>query len=80
MNEFLELKSEILDLKHTLSLLLPKSISVSEIATQTGKPRQTITAFLKSNFEPNKDFWVQNGKIMLSQTAALKILRRYNEK
>lgn len=80
MNEFLELKSEILDLKHTLSLLLPKSISVGEIATQTGKSRQTITAFAKSNLEPQKDFWVQNGKIMLSQTAALKILRRYNEK
>ncbi|KEA46548.1 hypothetical protein CR66_01505 [Campylobacter mucosalis] len=80
MSEILELKNEILELKFILSSLLPKSMSISEISAQTGKSRQTLTAFVKSNLEPKKDFWQQNGKIMLSQTAALKIIRRYNEK
>ncbi|MBR8464439.1 hypothetical protein KDD93_07660 [Campylobacter sp. faydin G-24] len=80
MSEILELKNEILELKFILSSLLPKSMSISEVSAQTGKSRQTLTAFVKSNLEPKKDFWQQNGKIMLSQTAALKIIRRYNER
>lgn len=80
MSEILELKNEILELKFMLSALLPKSVSLAEISSQTGKSRQTLAAFIKSNLEPKKDFWLQNGKIMLSQNVALKIIRRYSEK
>lgn len=80
MSEFLELKNLILEMKNTVSLLLPKHVPMSYVCDVSGKSRQTITAYVKSNLEPQVEFWLENGKIMLSQTAALKILRRYNEK
>ena len=80
MSEFLELKNLILEMKNTVFLLLPKCVPLSYVCDVSGKSRQTITAYVKSNLEPQVEFWLENGKIMLSQTAALKILRRYNEK
>lgn len=72
-NLLLEIRSQISD----LSLLFPKQIPLPQLSAITGKSRQTITAYVKSNFEPQVEFWQENGRIMLSQTAALKILRRY---
>lgn len=72
-NLLLEIRSKISD----LSLLLPSQISLSQLSAITGKSRQTLTAYARSNFEPQVEFWLENGKIILSQTAALKILRRY---
>ncbi|MGG7049105.1 MULTISPECIES: hypothetical protein [unclassified Campylobacter] len=80
MSEFLEVKGLLLELRDTINLLLPKRMSVAQIANITGKSRQTITSFLKRKFSPGTEYWEENGKIMVSQAVALTLLRRYNEK
>lgn len=79
-HEFLELKSLILDLRETVNLIVPKISSVSYITEVTGKSRQTVTQYLKSNFLENRDFWLKNGKIMITQDTTIKLLRKYNGK
>ena len=61
MSEFLELKSLILEMKNTVSLLLPKCVPLSYVCDVSGKSRQTITAYVKSNLEPQVEFWLENG-------------------
>lgn len=74
---FLELKSNILEIKSMLNLFLPSKMTLSFIADTTGKSRQTITQYLQNNFELKVDFWKENGKIYVSQATAFKLLRRY---
>ncbi len=75
--DFLELKSNILEIKSMLNLFLPSKMTLSFIVDTTGKSRQTITQYLQNNFEPKVDFWKENGKIHVSQATAFKLLRRY---
>ncbi len=75
---YLELKNLILDLRDTIQLIMPKKASVSYICDTTGKSRQTITSFLHNNYEPDVDYWKENGKIMVSKETTIKLLRRYN--
>ena len=77
--EYMELKSTMLDMKYMLSMLIPNRSSISYISETTGKSRQTITQYLQNNFEPEVDFWKENGKIFVSKTTTLHLLRRYNE-
>jgi len=77
-NEYMEIKSLLLEQKAMLQMLIPNKSTVSYISEVTGRSRQTITSFIKSNFEPGVDFWVENGKICLSKIATVKLLRKYN--
>ncbi len=76
--EYMDLKSSILDLRSMLSLLIPSKATVSFVSETTGKSRQTITQYLQNNFEPEVDYWKENGKIFISKTTALSLLRKYN--
>lgn len=76
-NEYLELKSLLLDLKSEIQLFLPAQASISYVSETTKKSRQTITQFLKNNFEPEVDYWEENGKIMLSRATLIHLLQRY---
>jgi len=78
--EYLELKSLLLEQNAMLQMLIPTKASVSYICEATGKSRQTVTNFLKSNFEPDVDFWKENGKIMTSKSTTVQLLRKYNER
>lgn len=76
--EYLELKSLLLEQKAMMQILLPSKATLSYISEVTGKSRQTLTSFLKNNFEPGVDFWVENGKIITSKTTTVELLRKYN--
>lgn len=80
MSEYLELKSMLLEQKAMLKMLIPTKSSISYISDVTGKSRQTISSFLNNNFEPEVDFWKENGKIYLSQQTTISLLRKYNER
>ena len=62
-----------------MSLLTPSKSTLSYISTVTGRQRQTISAYLENNFEPDVDYWKENGKICLSKSTALKLLQKYNK-
>ncbi len=76
--EYMEIKNLLLEQKAMLTMLIPNKSTVSFISEITGRSRQTITSFIKNNFEPDVDFWVENGKICLSKTTTLQLLRKYN--
>lgn len=78
-NYYLEFKSMIIDLKNTLELLIPNRSTVSQISKISGTSRQTIRAYLHNNFEPEVDFWTENGNIFLSKSTALELLKKYNK-
>jgi len=75
---FLELKNLLLEQREMLNLLIPKKGTVSFISETTGVSRQTITSYLKANFEPYEDYEKKNGKIFLSKTTTIALLQRYN--
>ena len=79
-SEYLEIKSLLLEHNVMLSMIMPSKSTVSFISDVTGVSRQTITSFLKRHFEPEVDYWLQKGKIYLSKTTTMQLLRKYNGK
>ena len=75
-NEYLELKGMISNLTSMVQMLIPQKASVSYLSETTGRSRQGIRNFLINNFEPEVDYWVENGKMFASQGAAITILTR----
>lgn len=75
-----EIKTLLTELNDNIKLLIPKHSTIAYISAITGKSRQTIRAYIISNFEPLVEYWYENGKIILSQTATLEILRKYHER
>jgi hypothetical protein len=68
MKEVIELKLLVLDLKNrvqTLESIMPKNISLVDFAHDLNISRQTLRAFLISNFRSEEDFYKQNNKIYL---------------
>lgn len=76
--EYLELKNLLLDQRAMIEILIPIKSTISHISSITGRSRQTITSFVKNNFEPDVDYWIENGKICVSKTATIELLRKYN--
>ncbi|MCG3666098.1 hypothetical protein L5F09_10060 [Aliarcobacter butzleri] len=74
--EYLELKGMLSNLTHMVEMLIPKKASVSYLSDSTGKSRQSIRQFLINNFEPEVDYWLENGKMFASQKAVITILTR----
>ena len=77
---FLELKNLMLEQKIVLDVFLPNEVPLSMIADNLNKSRQTIRAYIISNFEPEVDYQTKNGKIMVSKDAFVKIIGYYNAK
>ena len=75
-NEYLELKGMISSLTSMVKLIIPHKASVSYLSETTGRSRQGIRNFLINNFEPEVDYWVENGKMFTSQATAIAILTR----
>ena len=78
-NEYLEIKSYLSQLATMINMLIPTKVSVSYLAESTGKSRQSIHQYLINNFEPDRDFWKEGGKIYVSKDAAISILQRANQ-
>lgn len=74
--ELLEIKQILLKQNEFLSLLIPQKMSVSRLCEITGKSRQSIRNYIINHFEPDVEFWVENGKITVSKEAAVQILAR----
>ncbi|MBV5278267.1 MAG: hypothetical protein J0647_04410 [Campylobacteraceae bacterium] len=74
--EYLELKNLILQQQTLLKMLIPLKASVSHLANMTGKSRQAIRQYLIANFEPEVDFWIENGKIYTTKETAAQIISR----
>lgn len=74
--EYLELKNLILQQQTLLKMLIPLKASVPHLASMTGKSRQAIRQYLIANFEPEVDFWIENGKIYTTKETAAQIISR----
>lgn len=74
--EYLELKGMLSELKRMVKMLIPQKASVSYLSETTGKSRQSIRQFLINNFEPEEDYYLDGGKMFVSQRAAITILMR----
>lgn len=76
MQELIELKNELLEIKAMLNLLIPETTTIGYISKMTGKSRQAIRDYLINHFEPEVDFWKKDGKIIISKEVAVKLLQR----
>lgn len=74
--EYLDLLRMFLELKGMIKLLIPRKASVSYLAESTGKTNEAVRQFLINNYEMDRDFWKEGGKIMVSQETAVAILMR----
>lgn len=77
--EYLELKSILLEQREILRSLFPEKVSLSFIKERTGLTRQAIRMKLINNFEVEVDFWKENGKIYVSRSTALQLLKLNKE-
>ena len=80
MEDFTEWKKLVLDLKdkvYMFEFLLPKHISLVDVANELNLSRQTLRAHVYSNYRVEVDFYKKNNKIMLDVSILLSIRRRY---
>ncbi|HQS67363.1 MAG TPA: hypothetical protein PLM93_09300 [Sulfuricurvum sp.] len=74
--EYLELKALLLQQQALFKMFIPVKASIAHLANMTGKSRQAIRQYLIAHFEPEVDFWVENGKIYASKETAAQIISR----
>lgn len=74
--EYLEIKKMLYELTNMIKMLIPQKTTVSYLSNITGKSRQSIRQFIINNFEPEVDYWLNNGRIFVSQKVAITILTR----
>lgn len=80
--EVATLKKKVIDLEYKLEFLMravPRYITLSNIAQDLGKSRQTLLSFIKKNFEYGKEFYKKDGKIFVD-VSVLPIIRGHYEK
>jgi len=70
---YLELKNKI----EFLELIVPKSFSLTDIADELNISRQTLTYYVKSNFEPEVEFYKKNNRIHLDVSILYSIRKHY---
>jgi hypothetical protein len=78
--ENLEIKNMLGKLVTMIDMLIPKKVSVSYIAENTCKSRQSVRQYLINNFNPEQDFWKEGGKLYVNRDTALIMLQRSNNK
>ena len=74
-SEYLELKALLLEQRNILISLFPEKVSLSFVKERTDLSRQAIRMKLINNYEVEIDFWKENGKIFMSKTTALQLLK-----
>ncbi|MBE0491827.1 MAG: hypothetical protein IBX44_06210 [Sulfurospirillum sp.] len=72
---YLELKTLLLEQREMFLSLFPKKVPISFITERTGLTRQAIRMKLLNNYEPEVDFWKEDGKIIIARTTALQLLK-----
>ncbi len=86
VEKIFELSKQVLQLTKkvdNLSVLLdyqPDKFPLSSLVQETGKTRQTIRSHLLNNFEPDKDFNNDGGKIFVSGKTFVSIKEYYANK
>ena len=70
---YLELKNKI----EFLELIIPKSFSLTDIAKELSISRQTLTYYVKANFEPEVEFYKKNNRIHIDVSILYRIRRHY---
>jgi len=78
--EYLEVKRLLTQMATMLNMIIPPKVSVSYIAESTCKSRGYIRQYLLNNFQPEKDFWKEGGKIFVNKEVAITLLSKYNNK
>jgi predicted DNA-binding protein YlxM (UPF0122 family) len=73
--EYIEIKSLLLEQREILRNLFPDKVSLSYIKERTSLTRQAIRMKLIRNFKFEVDFWKENGKIFMSKSTALQLLK-----
>ena len=79
IEELIEMKNIILEVRNKLELYFPKKILLSQLSITLNTSRQTLLYFLQTNYEYNIDYWKENGKILVSEKVAFEIIRRYKK-
>ena len=82
-DEILNLKEKVLNLEKTLQQLQVsnfKDIPLAFVAQELNISRQALTFYVKSNFEPEVDFYLKNNRILLTMNILPSIKRHYNAK
>jgi len=70
----LELKNDLLEIKNMLNLIIPKYFTIKDISLRTGKSKEAIRKYLQNHFEPEVDYFMKNGKILIQKEVAIKII------
>lgn len=76
--EYIEIKNYLTQLTTMIEMLIPRKVSVRYLVESTGKSRNSIHQYLMNNFEPDRDFWREGGKVFVSKDAAISIMQRAN--
>ncbi len=80
MEDFVITKEMYLELKNKIEFLekiMPKSFSLTDIAKDLNISRQTLTHYVKTNFEPEVEFYKKNNRIHLDVSILYPIRRHY---
>lgn len=80
MENFAVTKDMYLGLKNKIEFLesiMPKSFSLTDIANDLDISRQTLTYYVKSNFEPEVEFYKKNNRIHLDVSILYSIRKHY---
>lgn len=72
-------RRDIIEIKSMLKLLIPKEFTIAFIAQRSGKSHQAVKQWLERNAEPEVDYYLKNGKIIVSEQVALKYISQRRE-
>lgn len=84
--DILRLTNQVESLTYTVESLVdiikkqPEFLPISTLVSHTKKTRQTIRNHLINNYEPEVDFKIQNGKILIASKVFVAIREYYDNK
>jgi len=76
LNELLALKVLMKQQSDMIQMFIPTKAPISFIAQQTGKSRHALRNYIMRNYEPERDFWKESGKIFVAQNVAIDLIKR----
>lgn len=75
--EFFELKQQVKKL--STIYYIPQFISLTDIAEDLGKSRQTLTHHVKTNYKEGFDYKIKNGRIVVNVNVLQNIRANYGK-
>lgn len=84
--DFDRLYNKIETLSNTIQSLenkickMPSFLPLSLLIKEVGKSRQTVRSYLLNNYEPDVDFKVENGNIMIASNVFVSLKEKYDNK